>query len=135
MYPFINTRRISPLQATKETKILPQTISTIEIEGELREAIYSIEDANQLPKNAIIAIANNPNPIIEKKELKIQISFDGDAKTVAAIEDCAIEKPHIAAMGRMSPDKESLLEKEIADLLERGLIEFSDGTWRANGPH
>jgi hypothetical protein len=237
-YPFINTRRISPLQATKETKILPQTISTIEIEGELREAIYSIEDANQLPisviesgftakdgenkfkiwvrnmnkesiiipKNAIIAIANNPNPIIEKKGLKIQISFDGDTKTVAAIEDCAIEKPnqnkdyqervnliengkriqrddlvmgrnisnkereklfqlikkeevtfkeklteeirsnqlpkytmklkgdaipHIAAMGRMSPDKESLLEKEIADLLERGLIELSDGTWRA----
>ncbi|HYN44668.1 MAG TPA: reverse transcriptase domain-containing protein [Candidatus Limnocylindrales bacterium] len=39
--------------------------------------------------------------------------------------------PHIAAMGRLSPDKEDMLEKEMADLLKRGLIEYSDGTWRA----
>ena len=30
--------------------------------------------------------------------------------------------PHIAAMGRLSPDKEQILEEEIADLLKRGLI-------------
>ena len=39
--------------------------------------------------------------------------------------------PHIAAMGRLSPDKEDMLEKEMADLFKRGLIEYSDGTWRA----
>ena len=30
--------------------------------------------------------------------------------------------PHIAAMERQSSDKEEILEKEIADLLKRGLI-------------
>jgi len=39
--------------------------------------------------------------------------------------------PHIAAMGRLSPDKEQILEEEIADLLKRGLIELGDGAWRA----
>lgn len=238
-YQFINTKRIAPLQSTKETKVPAQSISFIEIEGDLREAVYSIEDANQLPisviesgftakegknifkvwirnthkediiipKYATVAVANNPNPIIEKKEEEnIQVIIDGEARTIAAISEKCADKPkmvkdhqervnmieneariqrdklvvgknisnkererlfelvkkeeaifkeklteeirsnqlpkyhmklkddaisHIAAMGRMSPDKEEILEKEIADLLERGLIEFSDGTWRA----
>ncbi len=39
--------------------------------------------------------------------------------------------PHIAAMGRQAPDKETILEQQVQDLLSRGLIEAGDGSWRA----
>jgi hypothetical protein len=39
--------------------------------------------------------------------------------------------PYIAPMARLSPEKEKILENEVQDLLNRGLIERGDGSWRA----
>jgi len=73
----------------------------------------------------------------------VQIQIQGDKRSISAISQSSQPPPkysmklkedavpHIAAMGRLSPDKEDMLEKEMADLLTRGLIESSDGTWRA----
>jgi hypothetical protein len=43
-YPFINTQRSTTLHTTKKATIPPLSIHTIEIEGELSQAIYSIEE-------------------------------------------------------------------------------------------
>jgi hypothetical protein len=64
-----------------------------------------------------------------KEKLTEEIRSDQLPKYAMKLKQDAI--PHIAAMGRLSPDKEEILQKEIEDLLARGLIEFSDGTWRA----
>jgi hypothetical protein len=109
------------------------SIHTIEVEGELSQAVYSIEEYCQnTPAKSTIAVARNPIPIPQDKEPiqpNIQVQTNGQQRSVTTISQSSI--PHIAAMGRLSPDKEELLQKEIEDLLARGLIEFSDGTWRA----
>jgi hypothetical protein len=111
------------------------SIHTIEVEGDLSQAIYSIEEYCQnTPAHSTIAVARNPTPLpipVAKEPIQptIQVQINKQQRTIATISQNA--QPHIAAMGRLSPDKEEILQKEIEDLLARGLIEFSDGTWRA----
>jgi hypothetical protein len=236
-YPFINSQRVSKIYSTKKATIPPLSFNTIEVEGDLNQAIYSIEEYCQdtpiqviesgftaengrnifkiciknlsqieyvIPAKSVIAIATSPVPIKISSESNMIIQSSTQGRTIAAISENSkmpsnisdhqeristvenegiqrdelivgqkmtnlerkrlfevIKKeeatfkeklteeirsdilpkyhmklkedaiPHIAAMGRLSPDKEELLEKEIQDLLARGLIEFSDGTWRA----
>jgi len=102
------------------------------VEGELNQAIYSIEERCQdTPAKSAIAIAASPISIKIASETNLIISAVNQKRTISAISGKSKDS-HIAAMGRLSPDKEELLEKEIQDLLARGLIEFSDGTWRAH---
>jgi hypothetical protein len=110
-----------------------------------------------IPAGSKIAIAKNPTPMPKEGESisesesansiisddNIQIQVQGEKRSIATISQNSQPSPkysmklkedatpHIAAMGRLSPDKEDMLEKEMADLLKRGLIEYSDGTWRA----
>ncbi|HYN44446.1 MAG TPA: reverse transcriptase family protein, partial [Candidatus Limnocylindrales bacterium] len=244
-YPFINARRSDELRTVKKVIVPPSCIHSIEIEGDLIQGVYSIEEACQdspiqvieagftadqgenrfkiwvknfsreewtIPANSRIAIAVNPTPIPipgskrGQQEDNIQVRVQGEVRTIASISSQssqpppivirdyeerinAVEEkrmlrdemitgknmtnkereilfevikeeeatfkeklteeirsdslpkysiklkedatPHIAAMGRLSPDKEDMLDTEISDLLKRGLIEYSDGTWRA----
>jgi hypothetical protein len=110
-----------------------------------------------IPAGSKIAIAKNPTPIPKEEESiseskgassfisddNIQVKIQGEKRSISTISQNSKPSPkysmklkedatpHIAAMGRLSPDKEDMLEKEMADLLKRGLIEYSDGTWRA----
>jgi hypothetical protein len=236
-YPFINSQRASKIYTTKKAMIPPLSFNTIEVEGDLNQAIYSIEEFYQdtpiqviesgftaengkntfkiciknlsnmkyvIPAKSAIAIATSPVPIKISSEFNLIVHSNDQQRVISAIKENPniptmisdqrervnmVEKkgiqrdklivgqkmtnkermklfevikeeettfkeklteeirseilpkyqmklkenaiPHIAAMGRLSPDKEELLEKEIQDLLARGLIEFSDGTWRA----
>jgi len=131
-FPFINNQRVSKIYTTKKATIPPSSFNTIEVEGDLNQAIYSIEELCQdTPAKTAIAIASSPVAIKIASEPNMMIQANDQKRTISAISENS-KVSHIAAMGRLSPDKEELLEKEIQDLLARGLIEFSDGTWRAN---
>ncbi|HYN44438.1 MAG TPA: reverse transcriptase domain-containing protein, partial [Candidatus Limnocylindrales bacterium] len=240
-YPFINARRSDELRTVKKAIVPPSCIHSIEIEGDLIQGVYSIEEACQdspiqvieagftadkgrnrfkiwvknlskeewtIPAKSRIAVAINPTPIPEaerSQEDNIQVQVQGETRKIATISsqssqppivirdyeeriNASEEKrmlrdemitgknmtnkereilfevikkeeatfreklteeirsdslpkysiklkedatPHIAAMGRLSPDKEDMLDTEISDLWKRGLIEYSDGTWRA----
>src|SRR3990167_8282975 len=43
-YPFINTQRSTMLHTIKKATIPPLSIHTIEVEGDLSQAVYSIEE-------------------------------------------------------------------------------------------
>jgi hypothetical protein len=127
-FPFINNQRVSKIYSTKKATIPALSINTIEVEGDLNQAIYSIEEYWQdTPAKSVIAIATSPVPIKISAESNMIIQANTQGRTIAAISENS-KMPHIAAMGRLSPDKEEILEQEIQDLLKRGPMVRIDET-------
>ncbi|HYN44685.1 MAG TPA: reverse transcriptase family protein, partial [Candidatus Limnocylindrales bacterium] len=105
-----------------------ERINAIEEKRMLRDEMITGKSMTNKERDVLFEVIKKEEATFKEK-LTEEIRGDSLPKYSMKLKEDAT--PHIAAMGRLSPDKEELLEAEIEDLLKRGLIEYSDGTWRA----